>query len=66
MTGYGAVTPLSMITGVQNEVQFYMDGAAQQADVIYMHPLVNTRTVAIRRADLMAFFERIGCEVNWV
>jgi Ala-tRNA(Pro) deacylase len=62
----GAVTPLSMITGVQNNVTFYMDAAAQQADVIYMHPLINTRTVAIKRADLLAFFERIGCEVNWV
>lgn len=62
----GAVTPLSMITGVANDVVFYMDAAAQQADVIYMHPLVNTRTVAIKRADLMAFFERIRCAVNWV
>jgi len=62
----GAVTPLSMITGVQNEVQFFMDSAAQQADVIYMHPLVNTRTVGMPRADLLAFFVRIGCAVNWV
>ena len=62
----GAVTPLSMITGVEKDVVFYMDSAAQQADVIYMHPLVNTRTVGIARADLMAFFERTGCEVNWV
>lgn len=62
----GAVTPLSMITGVQNEVQFYMDAAAQQADVIYMHPLVNTRTVGMKRADLLAFFDRVGCEVSWI
>ncbi|WIY26515.1 prolyl-tRNA synthetase associated domain-containing protein [Parasedimentitalea psychrophila] len=62
----GAVTPLSMITGVQNEVVFYMDGAAQQADVIYMHPLINTRTVAMTRADLLAFFDRIDCAVNWL
>jgi len=62
----GAVTPLSMINGVGNAVTFYMDAAAQQADVIYMHPLVNTRTVGMARADLMAFFERVGCDVNWV
>ncbi|AZV76585.1 prolyl-tRNA synthetase associated domain-containing protein [Parasedimentitalea marina] len=62
----GAVTPLSMITGVQNEVQFFMDSAAQQADVVYMHPLVNTRTVGMPRADLLAFFERIGCAVTWI
>ncbi|NIZ62537.1 aminoacyl-tRNA deacylase [Sedimentitalea sp. CY04] len=62
----GAVTPLSMINGVEKDVAFYMDSAAQQADVIYMHPLVNTRTVGLKRSDLMAFFERIGCAVTWV
>lgn len=62
----GAVTPLSMITGVQTEVMFFMDAAAQRADVIYMHPLINTRTVAMKRADLLAFFERIDCAVNWL
>ena len=62
----GAVSPLAMINGVQNDVRFFMDGAAQQADVIYMHPLVNDRTVAMTRADLMAFFDRVGCEVAWL
>ena len=62
----GAVTPLSMINGVEKDVVFYMDSAAQQADVIYMHPLVNTRTLGLKRAYLMAFFDRIGCAVTWV
>lgn len=62
----GAVSPLAMINGVENGVRFFMDAAAQEADVIYMHPLVNDRTVAMARADVMAFFERVGCEVSWV
>ena len=62
----GAVSPLAMINGAENNVQFFMDAAAQEADVIYMHPLVNDRTVAMARADVMAFFERVGCEVSWV
>ncbi len=62
----GAVSPLAMINGVKNSVQFFMDSAAQQADVIYMHPLVNDRTVAMARADMMAFFDRIGAEVVWL
>ncbi len=62
----GAVTPLAMINGVQNDVRFFMDAAAQQADIIYMHPLVNDRTVALRRDDLMSFFDKIGCEVTWL
>ncbi|SLN74096.1 prolyl-tRNA synthetase associated domain-containing protein [Ruegeria meonggei] len=62
----GAVSPLAMINGVPNNVRFFMDSAAQQADVIYMHPLVNDRTVAIERPDMMAFFARIGCDVTWL
>lgn len=62
----GAVSPLAMITGVEKGVTFYMDAQAQEADVIYMHPLVNDRTVAMNRADVLAFFERIGAEVRWV
>ena len=62
----GAVSPLAMINGVQNEVRFFMDASARTADVIYMHPLVNDRTVAMTRDDLMAFFGRIECEINWL
>ncbi len=62
----GAVSPFAMINGVENGVRFFMDAAAQQADVIYMHPLVNDRTLAMPRAYLVAFFERIGCEVTWI
>lgn len=62
----GAVSPLAMFNGVENGVQFHMDRAAQQADVIYMHPLVNDRTIAMPRPDLEAFFTKIGCAVNWL
>ncbi|UWQ49981.1 prolyl-tRNA synthetase associated domain-containing protein [Leisingera caerulea] len=62
----GAVSPLAMITGVEKGVTFYMDVQAQEAHVIYMHPLVNDRTVAMKRDHLMAFFEKAGVEVNWV
>ncbi|UWQ37542.1 prolyl-tRNA synthetase associated domain-containing protein [Leisingera aquaemixtae] len=62
----GAVSPLAMITGVEKGVTFYMDAQAQEADVIYMHPLVNDRTVAMTRDAVMAFFEKAGVAVNWV
>ncbi|PCJ10237.1 MAG: aminoacyl-tRNA deacylase [Rhodobacteraceae bacterium] len=62
----GAVTPLAMITGVPQNVTFFMDAAAQQAEVIYMHPLINTRTVAMTRADVLTFFDRIDCAVTWI
>lgn len=62
----GAVSPLAMISGAENNVKFFMDAAAKMTDVIYMHPLVNDRTVAMKRDDVFAFFERIGCEVHWL
>lgn len=55
----GAVTPLAMINGAQNGVRFFIDAAVKDADKIYMHPLVNDRTVAMDVADLWTFFEHI-------
>ncbi|SLN35915.1 Prolyl-tRNA editing protein ProX [Pseudoruegeria aquimaris] len=62
----GAVSALAMVNGVAAGVTFLMDAAAQEADVIYMHPLVNDQTVAMRREDVLAFMARIGCEVRWL
>jgi Ala-tRNA(Pro) deacylase len=62
----GAVSPLAMITGVDKGVIFHFDRAAQDADVICMHPLVNDRTVVMARADVLSFFDRIGVDVNWI
>ncbi|GAA6181487.1 prolyl-tRNA synthetase associated domain-containing protein [Shimia sp. NS0008-38b] len=56
----GAVTPLAMINGAQNNVRFLIDAAVKGADRIYMHPLVNDRTVAMDVADLWGFFDRVG------
>ncbi|WP_425046666.1 prolyl-tRNA synthetase associated domain-containing protein [Primorskyibacter sp. S87] len=62
----GAVSPMAMINGVKNEVRFFMDIAARDAEVIYMHPLVNDRTVAMSRQDVLEFFDRIDCQVTWL
>lgn len=56
----GAVTPLAMITGAPQGVRFFIDGAVAQADKIYMHPLVNDRTVAMDVGDLWLFFDKLG------
>jgi Ala-tRNA(Pro) deacylase len=62
----GAVSPLAMVNGVEKGVAFHMDAAAQAADVIYMHPLVNDRTIAMPRADFLAFLEKTGVEPHWL
>ncbi len=56
----GAVTPLAMINGAEHGVRFFVDGAVKEAEKIYMHPLVNDRTVAMPVADLWVFFEKLG------
>lgn len=62
----GAVTPLAMVTGARTGVRFFLDPAARGAEVIYMHPLVNDRTVAMTRDDLLRFLERLGVTVTWL
>ncbi len=58
----GAVTPLSMINGKDKGVRFFIDADVQRAERIYMHPLVNDRTVAMTVSDLWVFCQRLGVE----
>ena len=62
----GAVTPLAMITGIHHAVTLYMDSCLRGAVYLYMHPLVNDRTVAMKPADFEAFLKQHGVTVNWV
>jgi Ala-tRNA(Pro) deacylase len=56
----GAVTPLAMINGAEAGGRIFIDAAVKDADKIYMHPLVNDRTLAMDVSDLWVFFEKIG------
>lgn len=62
----GAVSPLSMINGAKAGVSFILDPAARDADVLFFHPLVNDRTVAITLADLEVIFGHYGAEITWL
>ncbi|WP_372884693.1 prolyl-tRNA synthetase associated domain-containing protein [Shimia sp.] len=62
----GAVSPLAMVNGAETGVRFFMDAAAREADRIYMHPLVNDRTIGMPPADLSRFFDRIGVTPEWL
>ena len=62
----GAVSPLAMVNGAENGVRFFMDARAKAADRVYMHPLVNDRTIGMVPEDLDRFFERIGVEPEWL
>jgi len=61
----GAVTPLSMINGVKSGVQIYIDKALQGCKQIYVHPLVNDRTLGLTPEGLNAFFAKIDVVPIW-
>ena len=62
----GAVTPFSMITGVNKGVKLFLDFELSACLEIYAHPLVNDRTLEISMENLLKFFEKIGVIPNWI
>ena len=62
----GAVTPLSMINDVNNNVSLFMDKALRNKTVIYIHPLVNDRTIEMTIENLEKFFSEIGVNFEWI
>ena len=62
----GAVTPLSMINGVKSNVQIFMDADLQSCVQIYVHPLVNDRTLGMSIDGINSFLDKIGVTVTWV
>jgi len=62
----GAVTPLSMIVGVQMEVRLFIDSDLKNCKQIYVHPLVNDRTLGMTIEGLQKFFYKIKVQPTWV
>ena len=62
----GAVTPLAMINGTKTGVQLFIDSELKSCQQIYVHPLVNDRTLGIKLEGLQAFFEKIEVKPVWV
>ena len=62
----GAVTPLSMINGVKTGVQVFVDSELKNCKLIYVHTLVNDRTLGLTVKGLQTFFDKIEVEPVWV
>jgi len=62
----GAVTPLSMIIGVEKGVTLFMDETLRDRQTIYMHPMVNTQTTAMTPANLERFLQSLDCTYSWI
>jgi Ala-tRNA(Pro) deacylase len=56
----GAVTPLSMITGVHKGVTLAIDGDLFRMAKIYLHPLVNDRTISMTPEEMNKYLEYLG------
>ncbi|MDA9171626.1 prolyl-tRNA synthetase associated domain-containing protein [Alphaproteobacteria bacterium] len=62
----GAVTPFSMINGVNNNVLLFIDTSLRSYQKIYAHPLVNDRTLELSVESLEMFFEKIKVVPSWI
>jgi len=62
----GAVTPFSMVNGVNHDVKLFIDASLRSCLKIYAHPLVNDRTLELSVQDLEKFFEKVGAVPSWV
>lgn len=60
----GAVTPLSMITGARKGVKLAIDSELFEMKYIYMHPLVNDRTISMTPEELNIYLENLGVKLN--
>ena len=60
----GAVTPLSMVTGVHKGVNIFMDVELLDAKKIYLHPLVNDRTISMIPSELNKYLYYLGVQLN--
>ena len=60
----GAVTPLSMVTGVHNGVKVFVDEELLEVKKIYMHPLVNDYTISITPGELDIYLDYLGVQLN--
>jgi Ala-tRNA(Pro) deacylase len=56
----GSVTPFGAINDTQGRVTVVLDAEMMQHDILNYHPLINTLTTAIARADLVKFLEATG------
>jgi Ala-tRNA(Pro) deacylase len=56
----GAVTVLGLVGDAEKRVQLWVDADIWEAETFLCHPLVNTATLVIARADLLRFFALTG------
>lgn len=56
----GSVTPLGLINDEQAHVHLFIDENLKKADKISFHPLINTASLVLSRADFEKFLDHCG------
>jgi Ala-tRNA(Pro) deacylase len=56
----GAVTALALVADERHAVELVIDADAWRHEALCCHPLVNTSTLVLSRADLQRFFDFTG------
>ncbi len=62
----GAVTVLGLVNDVEKRVNLFVDREIWDEPFFLCHPLVNTATLVLAKADLVRFFELTGHAVQVV
>ena len=54
------MTPLAAMRDTASRVTVALDAELMRAEIVNFHPLVNTATIGMKPAELIAFLERCG------
>jgi Ala-tRNA(Pro) deacylase len=60
----GSVTPLALVNDSEGAVTFILEKKLLEHAIINVHPLINSRTTALKREDLLAYIEATGHGVS--
>ena len=58
----GSVTPFALVNDTERKVRVVLQQAMMEHELLNYHPLLNDRTTAIRRDDLLRFIRACGHE----
>lgn len=60
----GAVTMMGLANDTEHQVELWIDGEIWQGEYFLSHPLVNTATLVLSKAELKRFFDLTGHRIH--
>jgi Ala-tRNA(Pro) deacylase len=61
----GSVTMMGLANDAEHKVELWIDAGIWQGELFLSHPLVNTATLVLPKAELIRFFELTGHVMNF-